>query len=127
MARGSRRARLSSLGLAAFAAVAALLAGAAQAAFPGQNGQIVFASESPSPGVYVTNPDGTGLTRIYASDPNVFDLSWLPDGEHIVFDDSSTNFDGVIRVVDASGGGLRTVVAGSPGSSANNPSWTPDG
>lgn len=107
----------------------ALLAGTSQAAFPGQNGQIVFVRvPPPSSGVYVINPDGTGLNRIYASaTPNVSNTSWSPDGGHIVFLDASTNFDGVIRVVDASGGGLRTVLAGSPGSPTLSVSWTPDG
>ncbi len=110
--------------------LAGLTAARAEAAFPGQNGQIVFAHASPDqPGLYLVNPDGTAARRIVASaDPNIFQPLWSPDGTHILYDDSSQNFDGSIRVVDAGGGGMRVAVEGvTSGGPILGAAWTADG
>jgi dipeptidyl aminopeptidase/acylaminoacyl peptidase len=108
--------------------VSGVLATGAHAAFPGQNGQIVFAhGNAQQPGLYVVNPDGTGLHRIVASaTPNIFQPLWSPDGAHILYDDSSQSFSGSFRVVDASGGAMRIVAEPPPGT-IPGAAWTPDG
>ena len=112
------------LALLAAVVVAGAVVGDAAAAFPGQNGVIVFAREADqNPGIYVVNPDGTGLKRIVATaNPNVFAPQWSPDGTSIVYGDN-TDFPSstAVRVVDAAGTLLRTVVG------ATYPSWSPDG
>src|SRR3712207_1968245 len=85
--------------LLAFVACA-LLPGAAQAAFPGANGKIVFDStrdDATDPfedianrEIYSMNPDGTGarrLTRtaVEGGGANNHDPAWSPDGRRIVF------------------------------------------
>lgn len=105
-------------------AAAGLFATGAEAAFPGQNGQIVFAHDSPQhPGLYVVNPDGTGAKQIVASaNPNIFQPLWSPDGTHILYADLSENAGGSIRVVDAAGSGMRVVAETFYGAA-----WTADG
>src|SRR4029450_2571054 len=67
----------------AFAAVAALPAGARA---PGTNGQITFARSNPTLGdtqVYVVNPDGSG-ERLIQGPTDVGEVPrWFPDGAHI--------------------------------------------
>ena len=111
--------------LVAAAAVTAL-GGTAHAAFPGANGVIAFVRADPSaPGVYTVNPDGTGLKRIFAApDPNVTEPTWSPDGSHVLFSVFSIAGGGVVDVVDAAGGGLRTAAQGQQ---VRQPAWTADG
>jgi hypothetical protein len=109
-------------------AAAGVFAAGADAAFPGQNGQIVYAHGSPQgPGLYLVNPDGTGRKLIVPSTtPNIFQPLWSPDGTHILYDDSSQNFTGSFRVVDASGGAMRVVAEPPPGT-IPGAAWTADG
>jgi Tol biopolymer transport system component len=107
-------------------AAAGVFAAGANAAFPGQNGQIVFAHENPqAPGLYLVNPDGTGRKQIVASTtPNIWQPLWSPDGTHILYDVLSETSSASLRVVDASGGAMRVVVEPPPGL---NGAWTADG
>jgi dipeptidyl aminopeptidase/acylaminoacyl peptidase len=62
-----------------------------QAAFPGENGQIVFTRYDDSGGpmgkdIWAANPDGTGLHPV-TSTPQVYEHwpTWSPDGSQIAF------------------------------------------
>jgi Tol biopolymer transport system component len=113
---------------------------AADAAFPGRNGKIVFVRETHgaggtldvTPAIYVVNPDYSGLTNLTDSVTGAFDTNptWSADGRRIAF---VRLVRGVPRfaeahelfVMNADGSGLRrlthnTVFDGYP-------SWSPDG
>ena len=109
--------------------VAGVFVAGAQAAFPGKNGQIVFSHGSADePGLYLINPDGTGLKRIVpSSNPNIFQPLWSPDGAYILYNDSSDNGEISIRVVDAAGGGMRVALDGSAAGPIYGAAWTADG
>ena len=71
---GSRRIIFAGLTAVAVLAVAV----PAQAAFPGQNGKITFASDRSPSGMYAMNPDGSAPTRTPGL---VSDGAWSPDGQ----------------------------------------------
>ena len=111
------------------AAVTVLLLGvsAAQAAFPGGNGKIVFASDRPDGlmyNIYTIRPDGTGLRKL-ADGEHGRDPAWSPDGRRIAFiRHSFAGVNDLVHVMDADGTNLRHV----PNSGfARDPSWSPDG
>ena len=93
---------------------------AAEAAFPGQNGKIVYDESSVGSGtgfISTINPDGTGYTPIADS------LDWprfSPDGTKIAVADTGRR----IKVMNQDGTGLVTVVQsnGIP----RDPAWSPD-
>jgi TolB protein len=103
------RVTLVALLAVAFAAVAALPAGANPR---GTNGQITFARFNPDLGdtqVYVVNPDGTGQRLVQAPTATGECPTWFPDGAHIATCGSSlpgggstiiNPDDGTFRVVD---------------------------
>lgn len=113
---------MRSLGLSLAVMVAALVAsGAAQAAFPGENGRIAFTREGD---IITMNPDGSDKARI--STLTRFDDSpaWSPDGERLAFSGLRRgNWD--IYLIGADGGGLERVTRSPAGDFA--PSWSPDG
>jgi dipeptidyl aminopeptidase/acylaminoacyl peptidase len=111
------------------AAVTVLLLGvsAAQAAFPGRNGKIVFASDRPDAlmyNIYTIRPDGTGLRKL-ADGEHGRDPAWSPDGRRIAFiRHSFAGVNDLVHVMDADGTNLRHV----PNSGfARDPAWSPDG
>lgn len=77
--------------LSGILAVAAMIAGsvavtpAAQAAFPGRNGRIVYSSAAGD--IYTMRPDGSGVRRLtyVASTEQATQGSWSPDSRHIVY------------------------------------------
>ena len=76
----------------------------AEAAFPGANGKIVFASNRAAPDgstdyeIYVMNPDGTGLTPLTNNAANDRDPTFSSDGPRITF-----SRDGNIWVMNVDG------------------------
>jgi hypothetical protein len=105
--------------------VALTLSSEAQAAFPGANGKIAFASDrdDPNPGtcdpcaveIYTIDPDGSDLTRLtynHGSRPE-----WSPDGQKIAF-----NGVGGVYVMNADGTG-QTLIR----TNAWDPTWSADG
>jgi TolB protein len=59
------------------------LAAPAPAAFPGLNGKIVFDRDD---GLFLVDPDGTGIQRLTRSKQFDFAPSFSPDGEQLVFE-----------------------------------------
>jgi len=101
-----------------------LVAPAAQAAFPGANGKVVFWDDrgQPTYGIYTMNPDGTDVRKLIdiGSPSNNPSPAWSPDGSKITF---SWNLE--IHVMNADGSGVRQVT--NTGRNALQPSWSPDG
>jgi WD40-like Beta Propeller Repeat len=113
----SRRVRAFGAGVTASVCLL-LLAGSAQAAFPGANGKIATAKDNDPPGIHALNPDGTGNTALTsATDHNP---AWSPDGTRIAFDRSSD-----IYVMEADGSHL-TQLTTNPAAD-KDPAWSPDG
>jgi TolB protein len=112
------------VGAAALAAfvLAGASASAAERAFPGANGRIVFVSdrtEPRAPEIYSVGIDGRGrrnLTRTpeWDSEPQL-----SPDGRRILFQSVHEGRPGIF-VMNADGGGRRLVTGG------DNPAWAPD-
>lgn len=100
------------LGLALLAGLVLALsaASAAQAAFPGTNGKIVFDSEQGAMGekhLTLINPDGTGEGDVFPNGIDDVEAAWSPDGKKIVFVRSSgvPDFFAEIWLVNADGTG----------------------
>jgi TolB protein len=92
-----------------------------------RNGLIAFARGGPLSGLLVTNPDGTGLSKL-ASVPGDTDPAWSPDGSKIAFVRFREGGTG-IWVVNADGTGTRRVTDGGPDVDGTDlgPAWSPDG
>ena len=90
----------------------AMLVGSAasHAAFPGPNGQIVYASA----GLRTISPDGTGDREIVPG--TGFKAEWSPDGRRIAYQSQ-----GSIYVAEADGSAATAVIGGF------EPAWSPDG
>jgi Tol biopolymer transport system component len=110
--------RLSLIALAVV--LLALTAAPAHAAFPGENGRIVFFRGGAA---WVMNPDGSDQhslgTRILWWDAG--GPAWSPDGTKIAFVDLDRNDDHRVLVMNADGTGRRDVGYGM------HPAWSPDG
>ena len=123
------------LALALLAAIV-MLAGLrpAEAAFPGNNGEIVFSSNQltgpglDGPGLYTTTVGGT-VTKVPGTSSGDVKAVWSPDGSRIVFQSSSGSVNQEISVINANGSGRRqltnTVLSGEP--TEQEPAWSPDG
>jgi TolB protein len=108
----------------------AISAAPAHAAFPGNNGKIVFISLNSASGsedIRTVNPDGSG--GAYIGDAQQFPASpkWSPDGARIVWSDDPGLADGIIeiRTMNPDGSGVATHVANQD--IKRRPSWSPDG
>ena len=105
-----------------------LPAASAQAAVPGNNGKIAFASARHEPNgggcnpncnieIYTMNPDGTGQTRLTTNPGVDRDPAWSPDGQRIAF------IRGIeVWVMNADGSGQTSLDPFGHGLS-----WSPDG
>jgi Tol biopolymer transport system component len=111
--------------LGAAALVAGLAAMPASAAFPGNNGQIVFSSNRNGFfELYAMNPDGTGLRQITNLHDRVRGPWVSADGNHIVF--HSTLSGGLqIWSINADGTNLQQLT--SDAAQNSTPAWSPDG
>ncbi len=91
------------------------------------NGLIAFARGGPQSGLFVTNPDGTGLTKL-PSVPGDTDPAWSPDGSKIAFVRFREGGAG-IWVMNADGTGARRITDGGPDVDGTDlgPAWSPDG
>ena len=121
------RATLVALLAVAFAAVAALPAGANPR---GTNGQITFARFNPTLGdtqVYVVNPDGTGQRLVQAPTDTAECPTWFPDGAHIATCGTPDRPGGGSRIINPDDGTFREIDGQYPGlfNPCTNPS--PDG
>jgi Tol biopolymer transport system component len=100
-----------------------VLAPPAEAAFPGQNGKLLFVRSDGNYSNYrlhVLNPDGSATLLSSERVDSLGHPEWSPDGTQIVYD-SGHGF----TIADANGTTLHTVYA--TGSNPDNPSWTTDG
>lgn len=97
------------------------VSGAADAAWPGENGRIAFVRGETYQGgdIYTAAPDGTDVKKLTDSGFE-HDPVWSPDGEWLAFTSSRDATPGVY-VMKADGSGLRRVTDGF------SPSWSSDG
>lgn len=127
--KGIRRMlKTNQLKMLAVAAALCLLALVAvqpvEAAFPGNNGKIIFWSDrSAGPGLYTTTAGGTA-TKIPGTSGGDNHAVWSPDGSRITFmSPSASNYE--ISVMNADGSGRRQLTATPV--AEQEPTWSPDG
>jgi TolB protein len=101
----------------------AVLPAAAQAAFPGKNGKIAFATDRSGVfELYVMNADGSAQTPLLSNGNHPLrgvQPAWSPDGRKIAFKTDAAT----IAVVDANGSNARIVASAGV---SDWPSWSPD-
>ena len=117
--------RLILLALAATVAAGLAAAASAEAAFPGENGRIVFHSGAGGNfDVFAVNPDGTGLVQLTDHPAADMNPTWSPDGTRIAF---ASRRDGTweIYVMNGDGSGLARITQ-TPVPDYD-PAWSPDG
>ena len=127
--RQRRRNRRLGAGALGLLLAAALIAGLLTLARPAHRpagitpvGLIAFSRGGPDGGIYVMNPDGTGLTRLTSVSGDA-QPAWSPDGSEIAFvrfQDGNED----IYVMRSDGGGVHRLTADGASSS---PAWSPDG
>jgi WD40-like Beta Propeller Repeat len=110
-------------GVVVAAFVLLLVAVPAHAAYPGQNGKIVFTSARNGGGnakeIYSINPDGSEVTRLTDSEGDNHLPRWSPDGLRIIFGSSRDPAGTYLMNADGSGQTLVTLPADAV--------WSPDG
>lgn len=80
------------------------------------NGKIAFVRNTGDVGIYLMNPDGSGITQLTAAS-GISD--WSPDGTRLAW-----GCNGEICVINADGSGLRQITTNAV---AVLPDWSPDG
>lgn len=109
------------------AVVLAAVATETQAAFPGQNGKLVFSSERDEPGnrdVYTVDADGSNVTRVTTGPYIERFPRWSPDGKKILFQRNSGAGLNRWYTINADGSGeTATALTGN----AIGAGWSPDG
>lgn len=92
------------------------------------NGKIAFiggvksVSDGQGDGIYVVNPDGSGLEKIGSRG---MELAWSPDGSRLAYVIPGGSSDWELHVVDALGNNDNLLVKDEL--SIRSPSWSPDG
>jgi Tol biopolymer transport system component len=103
------------------------LAASADAAFPGANGKIAFASNRDGNSeIYSMNADGSSQTRLTNNDHPDGHPVWSPDGTKLLFGRTTSNIFSAITslyVMNAEGTGEQFVT----GSQISGWTWRPDG
>lgn len=103
-----------------------------RAAFPGENGKIVFVrsffdeeKDGDIRNIYSINPDGSELSQLtdFGGDDNP---AWSADGLKIAFDRQDEEDEPDIWVMNANGSG-QTNLTDSPGIYDADPTWSPNG
>jgi hypothetical protein len=115
---------------ALIAAVMLLVPASAQAAFPGENGKIVFfrGPTGTKQGIWTMNADGTNVTRITTSGDDTFP-AWSPDGTKITFaSPRDTCGDPCIdQIYTMNADGTNPTRITIDGRNDTSPAWSPDG
>jgi Tol biopolymer transport system component len=103
----------------------------AQAAFPGKNGKIAFASDRVTPDnpegdyeIFTMNPDGTGLRQLTHNAAGDFDPVWSSDGRLIAF---ASIRDGNLEVYTIRADGSQQTNRTNNPAIDQTPAWSPDG
>jgi Tol biopolymer transport system component len=79
-----------------------------------------------STGLFIANPDGTGLHEIVPTSIGAASVQWSPDGSMIAFT-SRLRSQPQVWVVRSDGSGLQQLTDGADGSTSITPVWSPDG
>lgn len=93
----------------------------AEAAFPGQNGRIVFTDDQE---IYTVKPDNSGLRRITDNSVRDWQPVWSPNGAKIAFS-SLRDGDYDIYTMNPDGSGLQRITTDP--ATDDEPAWSPDG
>ena len=114
--------------------LAALPVERAEAAFPGQNGKIIFDHEylnyetgEERTQLHIMNSDGSGLMRLPRQPNNNhnYEAVWSPDGNKLAFVSAPRGGKFSIYVMEADGSKLRKLTEDE--ASVGTPAWSPDG
>ncbi|MDP9069366.1 MAG: hypothetical protein M3N53_13615 [Actinomycetota bacterium] len=120
--------RLASVMAACLFTVATVLAPSADAAFPGNNGRIVFARVGRSSDIYSVRPDGTGMRRLTTHRAWDTSPSWSPDGKLIAYEcrgAGRADRRGDICIMNRDGSNVQQITSGA--AVDGSPAWSPDG
>lgn len=104
-------------------AFAIAVSSSSEAAFPGANGKLAFASNPAGTfDVFTVEPDGSGLLNLTSHAAEDVDPVWSPDGTRIAF---VSDRDGLpaVYVMNADGTGVVRITDGPD----RFPAWSPDG
>lgn len=105
----------------------------ARAAFPGQNGRLVYVAYCPNSGspyldteIRTVTADGARHRYLTQSPHWEADPEWSPDGQRIAFSlVEETDYQADIWVMDRLGAGKHAITEGN--ASDSDPTWSPDG
>ena len=103
--------------------------GTAFAAFPGENGKIVFTDRADGDAeIYAVDPDGSDRVKLTSNAVDDYTPAWSPDGTKVAFasergDCSEWGCAPAVYVMNADGSDERRVSEDGGGS----PAWSPDG
>ena len=112
--------------LIAIAVATVFVTRSARAAFPGENGKIVFVSDRDGNSeIYSMSSDGSDLVRLTDNPASDGDPQVSPDGSRILFESNRDEGDTEIYVMNADGSG-QTRLTVSPGYDVVG-TWSPDG
>ena len=114
------------LALVTAAMLAAATSSVAHAAFPGENGKIVFQTNRDvnNAEIYTMNADGTDRVALSRNPAEDMEPRWSPDGLRIAFVSDRTGNDEIFTM-NADGSGVMQLTFTSAGN--RRPSWTADG